>query len=75
MAATQAVQREASVLDSANDAMLLLINGVLWETLVRQSTAEGTTPGQVLDKALRMYLEANGSKETVAYLHALAGRR
>lgn len=62
---------------SAGDAMLMIIPRAMWETLIRQGRAEGTGPAQVLDKALRAYLETNGSQETIEYLHRVAngGRR
>ncbi len=58
----------------AGDAMLLLIPRVMWETLLLQGEAEGMGPAQVLEKALRSYLEADGSPRAVAYLHAVAKR-
>lgn len=65
----------AEMIRDADEAMMLLITGAMWETLVRQGAAEGISPGQVLDKALRVYLEAHGAPDTVAYLHAIAGAR
>lgn len=60
------------VIRNAGEVMMLLITASTWETLLRQGAAEGLGPGQVLDKALRFYLEAHGSKEAVEYLHAVA---
>lgn len=57
----------------AGEAMLLMVNRAMWETLVRQAQAEGRHPGAVLNDALRLYLEQNGSDEAVQYLHAVAG--
>jgi len=64
-----------SAIEQAGDAMLLLISSLTWETLLRQSAAEGSTPGQVLGKALRLYIETHGSKEAVDYLYAVAGAK
>lgn len=62
-------------LDRAGDAKLMLITTSMWETLRLQGEAEGLGPGQVLDKALRQYLEAHGASQAVAYLHAVARRQ
>lgn len=59
----------------AGDAMLMLISRAMWETLLIQGRAEGLGPAQVLDRALRRYLEEHGSSEAVAYLHRVAGGR
>lgn len=59
----------------AGEAMILLITRSTWETLLRQGAAEGIGPGEVLGKALRMYLEQHGSPEAVRYLNAVAGGR
>ena len=62
-------------LDRAGDAQLMLISRAMWETLRLQGEAEGLGPGQVLDKALRRYLEDQGDPRAVAYLHEVARRR
>lgn len=54
------------------EAMIMMIPGYLWEVLTLQAAAEGTSPGMVLDQALRMYLEAKGSKEAVEKLWQVA---
>ncbi len=61
-------------LERSGDAMIMLIPRSMWETLLKQGNAEGIGPAQVLDKALWGYLEAKGSPEAVAYLHAVAER-
>jgi hypothetical protein len=58
-------------LSDAGDAMLLMISGSMWHTLVLQGQAEGVPPGEVLHRAVRSYLEARGSKEAVEYLWSL----
>lgn len=57
----------------AGDAMLMLIPRAMWETLLIQGRSEGLGPAQVLDRALRRYLEEHGSREAVAYLNRVAG--
>ena len=76
MAKAQPVESEASQeLVEADEAMLLMISGAMWHTLVLQGRAEGMPPGAVLDKAVRAYLEAQGSKEAVEYLWSLKRNR
>lgn len=75
MAETRAIADDepwAETIREAGDAMIMLITRSTWETLLLQGAAEGVTPGQVLDKALRAYLEEHGSKKAVEYLHAVA---
>lgn len=55
--------------------MLLMVSRALVETLNRQAMSEGTTMGNVLDKALRCYLKENGSPEAIAYLQALSDQQ
>ena len=64
---------EGGLVREAGEAMLLMVNRALWETLIRQAKAEGRHPGAILDAALKLYLEEHGSDEAVAYLHKLAG--
>ena len=65
-------------LKQAGDITMMMVQQVLVETLVRQareeSREEGThvSPGQVLDKALKFYLETHGKPEAVEYLRAVA---
>lgn len=66
------VIEDESDIARAGDAMLLIIPRAMWETLLIQGRCENTGPAQVLDKALRQYLEANGSPEAVAYIHGVA---
>lgn len=76
MARAEAVEADASLeLVEAGDAMLLMISGAMWHTLVLQSKSEGVSPGDVLDKALRAYLEEHGSHETIEYLWDLKRSR
>lgn len=56
------------------EAMILMVPGYLWNVLVKQAKAEGSTPGVVFAKALKGYLEKNGSKEAVDHLWSLAER-
>lgn len=66
------------MVQSAGEAMLMMVPGYVWETLVRQAEAETertgskVTPGTVLDRALRSYMEGHGEPEAVSYLHSLA---
>jgi hypothetical protein len=62
-------------ISAAGDAMMMLITRSTWETLLRQGAAEGIGPGQVIDKALRFYLEEHGSAEVVEYLNLVSGGR
>ena len=76
MAKACPVEPEASPeLAEAGEAMLLMISGAMWQTLVLQGQSEGLPPGAVLDKAVRSYLEARGSKEAVDYLWSLKRNR
>jgi hypothetical protein len=76
MAQAIAVPKEeetvADVIDRAGDAMVMLITRAMWTTLVIQGQAENLTPGGVLDKALREYLEKHGSQEVADYLFTVA---
>lgn len=54
------------------DAMILMVPGYLWNTLVRQAKAEGSTPGSVFSKALVNYLKEHGDQEVADYLWSLA---
>lgn len=59
----------AAALD--HEAMVLMVPGYLWNVLVKQARAEGTTPGVVFSTAVKEYLEKHGSKEAVDYLWSL----
>jgi hypothetical protein len=56
------------------EAMILMVPGYLWNVLVKQAKAEGTSPGVVFAKALKDYLERSGSKEAVDHLWSLVER-
>jgi len=56
----------------ANEAMMMMVSGALWNTLVLQAKSEGRHPGQVLDAMAREYLEKHGSPEAIEYLNTLA---
>lgn len=71
VAADQPSQVEADIA-AAGEAMMLLITRSTWETLLIQGRAEGLGPGEVLSKAIRLYLESHGSPEAVQYLNAVA---
>jgi len=58
----------------AGNGMVLFVNQALWETLVLQGESEGCGPGEVLNKAVRAYLEENGCDEAVSYLFAVSGQ-
>lgn len=62
-------------LEAAGDSIMLVIPRAMWETLVRQGRAEEKHPGEVLNTAIRRYLEEHGSVEAVDYLHALSRHR
>jgi hypothetical protein len=72
MAKATAVPQEdegvSEIIRRAGDGMVLVITRAMWETLVLQAQAENLTPGHILDKALRGYLEKDGCKEAVDYL-------
>ena len=57
------------------EAMILMVPGYLWNTLVMQAKAEGSTPGNVFSKALINYLKENGTEDVVSYLWSLAERK
>ena len=65
----------------AGDATILMVPHSLVETITLQARGESrehggqVTPGEVLNKALRMYLEEHGKKEAVDYLFAISGGR
>jgi hypothetical protein len=52
----------------AGEATLLMVNRAMWETLVRQANAEGRRPGDVLNDAVRLYLDEHGSPDVIEYL-------
>lgn len=56
------------------EAMILMVPGYFWNVLVKQAKAEGSTPGVVLAKALKGYLEQHGGQEAVDHLWSLAER-
>lgn len=62
------VDETAEMIAGAGDAMILLIPRSMWETLLLQGRADGLQPAQVLDRAVREYLEKHGSEEVVRYL-------
>lgn len=55
----------------ANEAMMLMVSGVVWNVLVKQAKAEGKTPGVILDAMMRAYLEQKGAPEVIEYLNSL----
>jgi len=55
----EAFQPRRDPLMSVEDVVPLVIPMSMWDVLVCQSKIEGCAPGEVLDKALRDYLEAN----------------
>lgn len=52
-----------SSVDEREGCMFLLIPVSFWNTLILQGRIEGRQPGEVLDSALRLYIEKNGSEE------------
>mgnify|MGYP001819429257 CR=1 FL=1 len=57
------------------EAMILMVPGYLWNTLVMQAKEEGSSPGAVFSKALEAYLKEHGSQEVADYLWKLARER
>ncbi len=63
----------------AGDVTILMVQHALVECLARQAREESREtgrhvhPGEILDKALRMYLEVHGKPDAVDYLHKIAG--
>jgi len=57
------------------DAMILMVPGYLWNTLVKQAKAEGSNPGAVLSNALAAYLKEHGDQEVADYLWSLVERK
>lgn len=64
----------SEVLQHAGDGMILLITRALWHTLVLQAQSEGITPGAVLDRAMKEYLERHGCQEAVDFLFEISGQ-
>jgi hypothetical protein len=58
----------------AGGAMLLLISTRLWELLILQGNGEGLSPGDVLERSVRGYIEENGTSEAKALLERLDGQ-
>jgi hypothetical protein len=76
MARASAVPTEeggvSEIIRRAGDGMVLVITRAMWETLILQARAENLTPGLILDKALKGYLEEHGCQEAVDYLFLVA---
>jgi hypothetical protein len=66
-------ERPGEALDQ--EAMILMVPGYLWNVLLKQAHAEGTTPGTVFSKALEGYLKEHGADEAVSHLWSLASKR
>jgi hypothetical protein len=65
-------------IQSAGDIVILMVQRVMVETLARQAREESreigyhVSPGQVLDKAIKLYLETHGKPEAVDYLRLVS---
>lgn len=78
MVRAEAVRQEEGLpgaIQRAGDAMILVITRAMWETLLLQGRAENLSPGQILDKALKGYLEKHGCEEAASYICAVAEGR
>lgn len=49
-------------IEEVADVVPILIPTAMWDIMVRLGQVERCAPGEVLDKALCQYLEANGGK-------------
>lgn len=48
--------------DDVEDAVPLIVPMAMWNILILQAEVEECSPGEVLDRALRDYLEADGGE-------------
>jgi len=67
----EASEAEA-VLRNARNATIMLVQECLVQTLYLQARAEGRAIGEVLDSAVREYLEKNADQSVIDYLDTLA---
>lgn len=58
----------------AGDGELLFVQRYLIDTLRLQAQHEGCSIGDVLDRALRAYLDANEAPQVMAFMNELAKR-
>jgi len=56
----------------AGEAMLMMIPRALWEVLLLQAEHDHITPGAVLDRAVRGYLEREGDPRALEYLKSVS---
>jgi len=66
MARAESIQAPQTFTDGNGGVMPLLVPVFLWKVLVAQGALEGCSPGEVLDKAVCEYLEANGGERAQA---------
>lgn len=58
----EAFQPQRDPVEDVEDAVPLIVPMSMWEILIYQAQVENCAPGEVLDRALRDYLEANGGE-------------
>lgn len=66
MVKAAAVERLRDPIESVGEVVPLIVPVSVWDILVIQSKIEKCSPGEVLDKALCGYLEANGGERMKA---------
>lgn len=66
------VSETEEILRNARNATMLLVQEALVQTLYLQARAEGRTLGEVLDAAVREYLEEHADQSVIDYLNVLA---
>jgi hypothetical protein len=73
MAKAKAIHSNTDILEEAGECMMVLLPKGLWNTIIMQGEHEGTSPGLVLAKALKEYLDKNGSEEAKVYINSIIG--
>ena len=59
---TEAFQPQRDPIADVEDAVPIIIPMSMWEILIHQGEIENCSPGEVLDRALCQYLEANDNE-------------
>lgn len=58
----ESFQPQEDPLESVEEAVPLIVPMAMWDILVCQGEIENCAPGEVLDRALSQYLDANGGE-------------
>jgi hypothetical protein len=70
----EAFQPQRDPLTDVEDAVPIIIPMSMWEVLIHQAEIENCAPGEVLDRALCQYLEANGNERMEALKAHIEGK-